>query len=62
MAARAQDATRLKAITSPDNKGSIAFHQRLGFDVHVVKDYNGPGADRVVLTKELNGCLWRARR
>ncbi|WP_378742857.1 GNAT family N-acetyltransferase [Nocardia brasiliensis] len=57
VAARAQDATQLKAITSPDNKGSIAFHQRLGFDVHVVEDYNGPGADRVVLTKELNGCL-----
>ncbi|MFI9400755.1 GNAT family N-acetyltransferase [Nocardia sp. NPDC052316] len=57
VAARTQDATQLKAITSPDNKGSSAFHQRFGFVVRVVEDYNGPGADRVVFTKELNGCL-----
>jgi L-amino acid N-acyltransferase YncA len=51
--ARAQGATRLKAITTPGNQGSIAFHRRLGFDVRVVADYNGPGADRVVFTTNL---------
>ncbi|CAM4274906.1 GNAT family N-acetyltransferase [Nocardia ninae] len=53
MAARAQGATQIKAITSPNNKGSIAFHQSLGFEAQVVEDYHGPGLDRVVLTREL---------
>jgi ribosomal protein S18 acetylase RimI-like enzyme len=52
-AAQEQGATCLKAITSPGNGGSIAFHRSLGFDVRVVTDYNGPGADRVVFARGL---------
>ncbi|MGW2183130.1 N-acetyltransferase family protein [Streptomyces sp. NPDC001732] len=47
-AAHSQGALRLKAITSPGNTSSIAFHRRLGFDVKIVDDYNGPGQARVV--------------
>ena len=53
MAAGNQGARRLKAITSVGNRGSIAFHRSLGFDVHVVEDYNGPGQARVVFTKDM---------
>jgi GNAT superfamily N-acetyltransferase len=52
-AAREQGAVRLKAITSVGNTGSIAFHRSLGFDVHVIEDYNGPGQTRVVFTRDL---------
>jgi GNAT superfamily N-acetyltransferase len=52
-AARRQGAVRLKAITSVGNEGSIAFHRRLGFDVRVEAEYNGPGQPRVVFTRAL---------
>lgn len=60
--ARARGATRLKAITNPGNAGSLAFHRRLGFTfegepnehgVPVVRDYAGPGVDRVVMVRDL---------
>ncbi len=56
--ARAHGCTRLKAITTPTNTASLAFHRRLGMipegnstgdDIPVVPDYAGPGKDRVVL-------------
>ena len=56
--------TQLRAITNPENAGSIRFHQALGFHlggvpnsagIPVVKDYAGPGADRVVFRKSLEG-------
>lgn len=52
----------LKAITTPQNVASIRFHRSLGFrlegapnpdGVPVVKDYAGPGLDRVVFRKAL---------
>lgn len=44
----------LKAITSPINLTSQAFHRRMGFTVSSpVSDYDGPGEDRVLLTKAL---------
>lgn len=52
-AARRQGAVRLKAITSLGNKGSVAFHRSLGFEVRVEADYNGPGEDRVVFSRVL---------
>lgn len=52
-AASAAGASRLKAITSPANTGSIAFHRSLGFAAEVVEDYDGPGQDRVVFTRPL---------
>lgn len=52
-AAHRQGALRLKAITSVGNTGSIAFHRRLGFDVKIVDDYNGPGQARAVFRRVL---------
>jgi GNAT superfamily N-acetyltransferase len=52
-AARSQGALRLKAITTPENEVSIAFHRNLGFDAHLDENYNGPGLPRVVFTRDL---------
>lgn len=60
---RGKGCTMLKAITSPENAGSIAFHKSIGFELHgspnsdnipVVKDYSGKGQDRVVFRKMIN--------
>jgi ribosomal protein S18 acetylase RimI-like enzyme len=55
----------VRCVTSPVNKGSIAFHHRLGFKpevsekmvegVPVFEDYDGPGEDRVLFAKTLSG-------
>lgn len=45
--------TRLKAITTLGNDGSIQFHEALGFEAREVADYAGPRRGRVVFTKEL---------
>ena len=52
-AARKQGALTLKAITSFDNKASIAFHRSLGFNPREVEGYGGPGYDRIVFTRDL---------
>ncbi|GAA2640345.1 hypothetical protein GCM10010399_87370 [Dactylosporangium fulvum] len=50
--ARAHDRRVVKAITSPANRTSIAFHQRMGFTVTgPVRDYNGPGHDLVTFER-----------
>jgi GNAT superfamily N-acetyltransferase len=55
--ARARGCREVKAITTPGNARSIAFHTALGMrmegepnaeGVPVVRDYSGPGEDRVV--------------
>ena len=60
--ARAHGCAKLKAITSPMNSLSIAFHRGIGMrllgepnaeGVPVIKDYAGPGRDRVVFEKEI---------
>lgn len=53
----------VRCVTSPMNTNSIAFHKRLGFSpadsqdmadgVPVIKDYDGPGEDRVLFFKIL---------
>jgi L-amino acid N-acyltransferase YncA len=48
--ARERGATSLKAVTSPGNHGSVAFHRSLGMSATLVADYAGPGEDRVVMT------------
>lgn len=54
--ASTQKVQRLKAITSTDNTGSITFHtQQMGMTAVVVKNYSGPGMDRVVFEKEIAG-------
>ncbi|WP_406035235.1 GNAT family N-acetyltransferase [Nocardioides sp. NBC_00163] len=52
-AAERVGAQRLKAITSVENTGSIAFHRRLGFEVKVADDYNGPGRAMAVFHRNL---------
>lgn len=56
-------ATAIHAVTSPVNTASLAFHQRLGFEIvpgNAVRDgvsihenYEGPGRDRVLLRRQL---------
>ena len=47
-------ATTVRAVTSPINTPSIAFHTALGFTVSPVRpDYDGPGHDRVCFTRTL---------
>ncbi len=43
-AAAERGATALKALTSPENETSPAFHRRMGFtDMTLVPDYGGAG-------------------
>ena len=58
--AKEHGCSELKAITSPLNSISISFHYSLGMEllggpndegIPVVKDYAGPGVDRVVFRK-----------
>jgi GNAT superfamily N-acetyltransferase len=47
-------ATTVRAVTSPTNTQSVAFHAALGFAVSPVRpDYDGPGNDRVCFTRSL---------
>jgi GNAT superfamily N-acetyltransferase len=62
---REHGATRLRAITWPGNRTSVAFHLAMGFRVDdgpgtqrlygtpAYADYDGYGEDRVVFTREL---------
>ena len=60
--ARKNGCKELKAVTSPTNKGSIAFHKNIGMKLYgepdkdgtpVIKDYGGPGIDRVLFKKKI---------
>jgi GNAT superfamily N-acetyltransferase len=60
--ARRRGCTTLKATAAPENHRSIAFHTALGMSmegepttdgIQIVKDYAGPGIDRVVFTKAI---------
>ena len=63
--AQAQGRSRVRCLTSPVNKLSIAFHQGLGFElvgsedleegIPVHRDYDGPGNHRVLFVKRLGG-------
>lgn len=53
-AARERGAVALKAITSPENEQSVAFHKRLGFiEMIRVEDYGGSGRTRIVMRKPM---------
>jgi ribosomal protein S18 acetylase RimI-like enzyme len=46
--------TVVRAVTSPANEPSIAFHQAIGFTVERLdEDYDGRGEARVLFVKEL---------
>jgi len=61
--AAAHGATTVACLTGPDNRDSIAFHTRMGFDiepgdkvldgVETHSDYDGPGLDRVTFSRPL---------
>jgi ribosomal protein S18 acetylase RimI-like enzyme len=51
--ARERGATSLKAVTTPGNEVSIAFHRSLGMSTAMVPGYAGPGEDRVVCRADL---------
>jgi ribosomal protein S18 acetylase RimI-like enzyme len=54
-AARERGAVALKAITNPENEGSVAFHKRVGFtEMTPVEDYGGSGRPRIVMRKRLS--------
>jgi GNAT superfamily N-acetyltransferase len=45
--------TKLKAITTTGNEGSIRFHVAQGWQAQEIDDYAGPGRKRIVFLKEL---------
>lgn len=60
--AREKGCIKLKAITTPANNSSIAFHKKIGMTlsgnkningIEVVPDYSGPGQDRVVFEMDI---------
>ena len=53
--ARDRGAHTLRAITTPANDMSIGFHRSMGMAVERVADYAGPGHDRIVFTRALEG-------
>jgi GNAT superfamily N-acetyltransferase len=53
--ARTRGATGLKAITHPENEGSRAFHEALGFSVSEVAEYSPSGESKLVFRRELGG-------
>jgi ribosomal protein S18 acetylase RimI-like enzyme len=53
-AAIAPPRTIVRAVTSPVNEGSVAFHRALGFEVEAIQeDYDGRGEARVLLVKSI---------
>jgi GNAT superfamily N-acetyltransferase len=62
--ARRCGCTHVKAMTTPSNAGSIAFHKSIGMQllgepnedgIPVVPDYSGRGQSRVVFWKSIEG-------
>lgn len=51
--ARERGCHTLKAITTPGNVASIAFHRALGMDAVEVADYAGRGRTRTVFSADL---------
>ena len=52
--ARERGRTRVSCVTSAANAGSLAFHRSLGFAASDSQPgYDGPGEDRVVLTRRI---------
>lgn len=41
----------VEAVTTPGNAASIAFHRSVGFTASLVRDYAGPGEDRVYFAR-----------
>lgn len=62
-AVRGKGCNTVQLVTSPQNRNSIAFHTKMGFEMEksdqhkdgawIFADYDGPGQDRVVFAKQL---------
>lgn len=53
----------VRSVTSPENTGSQAFHQRLGFSAsEVIHDYDGPGLARVAFSATTTAARVRGAR
>jgi GNAT superfamily N-acetyltransferase len=52
-AAASAGCSKLKAITTTGNEGSLRFHLAQGWQAQEVDDYAGPGRKRIVFVKEL---------
>jgi ribosomal protein S18 acetylase RimI-like enzyme len=53
--AREQGRTVVRAVTSPGNESSLAFHRSLAFEIErTVQDYDGPGEDRALLVRRIS--------
>jgi len=53
--AREHGRSHVHFITAPFNTDSIAFHEKLGFELErVLKDYAGSGEDRLLFVKHLS--------
>jgi predicted GNAT superfamily acetyltransferase len=60
---RARGCDRVRAVTAPVNRGSVRFHQQMGFEIEpgdaqvegipVTSGYDGDGQDRVRFVKNL---------
>ncbi|MEM9692813.1 MAG: GNAT family N-acetyltransferase [Myxococcota bacterium] len=50
---RKEGCTRMKAITTLGNEGSVRFHEALGWQVEERGDYAGPGRVRLVFTRPI---------
>lgn len=60
---RNENRSKVRCITSPVNRTSIAYHTKIGFSIEagdkivdgisVQSNYDGPGQDRVLFMKEL---------
>jgi ribosomal protein S18 acetylase RimI-like enzyme len=51
--ARADGRTTVRAVTSPQNTGSIAFHKAMGFTTTPATAHDGPTTDRVLFHRPI---------
>jgi ribosomal protein S18 acetylase RimI-like enzyme len=53
-AVRSAGRSVVRCVTAPQNEASVAFHERLGFEVERVEDdYDGAGGSRVLLRRSI---------
>jgi ribosomal protein S18 acetylase RimI-like enzyme len=50
---REASCTRMKAITTASNEGSMRFHLAVGWIAQEIEDYAGPARKRIVFTRDL---------
>lgn len=53
--ARADARTTVRALTSPQNTASIAFHRAMGFTTADAPSHDGPSKDKVLFHRRLDG-------